>query len=172
MELQLSLARWANFYVITSTAAAALIGLLFVVITLAAQRRVEDAKKIRVYLTPTVVHFTSILIVAALLTFPTQTRYSGSLCVGLMGFAGAIYSGLNFSRRRQENYAKWRDTIPYAGLPLAGYFLLLSGGIEITNDVQSGLTAVAISILLLLTIAIRNSWAIAVGVVANYSDPH
>jgi hypothetical protein len=38
-ELGLLLGRWANFYLITSAAAATLIGLLFVIITLAAERR-------------------------------------------------------------------------------------------------------------------------------------
>jgi hypothetical protein len=52
------LERWANFYLLMSAAAATLIGLLFVVITLGAERIVEDgAAKIRMYLTPTVLYF-------------------------------------------------------------------------------------------------------------------
>jgi hypothetical protein len=35
--------RWANFYLLASAAAATLIGLLFVVITLGAERSVEDS---------------------------------------------------------------------------------------------------------------------------------
>jgi hypothetical protein len=51
---QLRFDQWANFYVITSAAAAALLGLLFVVITLAAERGLTGKPKIRAYLTPAV----------------------------------------------------------------------------------------------------------------------
>jgi hypothetical protein len=49
------LERWANFYLLMSAAAATLIGLLFVIITLGVERSVEDGTaKIRMYVTPTV----------------------------------------------------------------------------------------------------------------------
>jgi hypothetical protein len=38
------LERWANFYLLMSAAAATLLGLMFVVITLGAERSVEDAR--------------------------------------------------------------------------------------------------------------------------------
>ncbi|MGA7926399.1 MAG: hypothetical protein WCA20_10400 [Candidatus Sulfotelmatobacter sp.] len=59
-EIEPLLERWANFYLLTSAAAATLIGLLFVVITLAAERRLGDNGRIRLYLTPTVVYFASV----------------------------------------------------------------------------------------------------------------
>ena len=67
------LARWADFYHLMSEAAATLIGLLFVLITLAAERRLTDTAKIPIYLTPTVIYFASVLFLAALLTFPNHT---------------------------------------------------------------------------------------------------
>ena len=48
----LPLEPWANFYLLTSAAAATLLGLMFVVITLAAERRLGGAAKIPIYLTP------------------------------------------------------------------------------------------------------------------------
>jgi hypothetical protein len=45
----LFLDRWANFYLVASTAAATLLGLLFILITLAAERRPKDRAKIRLY---------------------------------------------------------------------------------------------------------------------------
>ena len=49
--------RWANFYLLMAAAAATLLGLMFVVITVAAERRQGDAAKIPIYLTPTVIYF-------------------------------------------------------------------------------------------------------------------
>jgi hypothetical protein len=89
------LQRWANFYLLISAAAATLIGLLFAVITFGAERIVEDrTARIRMYLTPTVLDFASVLLLAALLTFPNHTRFTVSLCICLVGVAGLIYSGL------------------------------------------------------------------------------
>jgi len=88
----LSLERWANFYLITSTAAATLIGLLFILITLAAEKRPKDIGKVGLYLTPTVVYFGSVLLLAALLTFPNQSRFAATLCICCTGTSGLLYS--------------------------------------------------------------------------------
>jgi hypothetical protein len=83
------LERWANFYLLMSSAAATLIGLLFVVITLSADRTMQDGTaKVRMYLTPTGLYFASVLFLAALLTFPNHTRFTVALCICLVGVAG------------------------------------------------------------------------------------
>jgi hypothetical protein len=91
------LERWANFYLLMSGAAATLLGLMFVVIALAAERRSGDAAKIHIYLTPTVIYFASVFCLAALLIFPNHTRLTASLCSCLGGFAGLVYSGPSFA---------------------------------------------------------------------------
>ncbi len=170
-ELELSLERWANLYVITSAAAATLIGLLFVVITLAAERRMEEVQataKIRVYLTPSVVYFASVLNVAALLTFPNHTRLTAPLCICLVGVVGLVYSASFFIRRGvKESYYELRDRIHYAGFPFAAYGLFVLGGVLLLRNTQRGLTLVAVGMLSLLTIGIRNLWAIAIEVVST-----
>src|SRR6266568_2551212 len=64
----LPLPTWQNFYVIIGTAAATLTGLMFVVMTLTA--RVRDRKSNEAqgaFSSPTVVHFSTVLFVAAIL---------------------------------------------------------------------------------------------------------
>ena len=172
-EIELLLERWVNFYVITSAAAATLIGLLFVLITLAAERRLADTAKIRLYLTPTVIYFASVLYLAALLTFPNQTRFAATLCICLGGVAGLAYSGSLFIRRDvKKSYYELRHRIPYAGFPFAAYGLHVLGGLLLLHDPQRGLTLVASGMLSLLAVAIRNSWAIAIGVVSTPPGRH
>jgi hypothetical protein len=172
-DLELLLGRWANFYIVTSAAAATLIGLLFVVITLVIDRGLEDTAQIRAYLTPTVVYFASVLIVAALLTFPNHTPLTATLCLCVSGIVGLVYSGfLLIARRRRTIYFELSDLVHYAGLPVAAYGLLVLGGILMLHDAQRGLTFVAVGMLSLLTIAIRNSWAIAVGLVSTRPGRH
>jgi hypothetical protein len=165
----LSLERWANFYLITSAAAATLIGLLFVVITMAAERRPDDLGKIRLYLTPTVVYFASVLCLAALLTFPNQSRPTVTLCSCLVGAAGLVYSGsiVIGKDNKRAQYYEASDVLAYVAYPFAAYGLLVAGGIVVGHTAPLGLTLVAIGMLALLTLALRNSWAIAVEIVST-----
>jgi hypothetical protein len=150
-----------------SAAAATLLGLMFVVITLAAERaRPGDAAKIPLYLTPTVIYFSSVLFLAALLTFPNHTRLTASLCTCFVSVAGLVYSGSFLIGRGGKNYYGLQDRIVYAVVPFAAYGLHVFGGVLFFHAPQRGLTLVAAGMLSLLALAIRNSWAIAVDVVS------
>jgi hypothetical protein len=166
------LERWANFYLLMSAASGTLIGLLFVVITLAAERRLAGASKILIYLTPTVIYFASVLFLAALLTFPNHTNLTATLCIDVVGAIGVVYSGSFFVRRGvRKSYYDLHDRIAYAAVPLAAYALLVCGGVLILHAPKRGLTFVAAGMLFLLAVAIRNSWALAVDVVSAPPRP-
>jgi hypothetical protein len=166
------LERWSNFYLLTSAAAAALIGLLFVVITLAASS-LRDSTKIRIYLTPTIIYFASVLFIAALLTFPDHTPLTAAVCICLFGVTGLFYAGALLIRQGfKKNYYEILDLIPYAGFPFVAYGILVWGGVLMLHRPQLGLTLVAASMLSLLAVAIRNSWAIAINLVSNAPRLH
>ncbi len=165
---QLRLEPWANFYVIVSAAAATLLGLLFVVIALAAERgRREDTPKIRIYLTPVVIYFTSALVMSALLTVPSHTSVAAAICVCLPGIAGLVYSGSLAIRRAGSGFYEARsDLFPYVVFPFAAYALVVAGGTLFLPKPDTGLNLVAAGMLVLLCVAIRNSWSIAVTIVS------
>ena len=150
------LERWANFYLLMPAAAATLLGLMFVVITLGAERREEhNTAEIRLYLTPTVVFFASVLGVAALLIFPNHTRLTASLCTCLVGVAGLVYSGsLLAGRGGKKNYYELQDRIVYTVVPFAAYGLHVFGGVLFFHAPQRGLTLLAAGMLSLLALAI------------------
>jgi hypothetical protein len=148
-----------------SAAAASLIGLLFVVITLGAERRQGDAAKIPIHLTPTVAYFASVLFLGALLTFPNHTRLTATLCICLAGVAGLVYSGTSLiGGGDKKSFEERQDLISYAIVPFVAYGLLVAGAVLLLRHPQRGLTFVAVGMLTLLTLGIRNSWAIAVDV--------
>jgi hypothetical protein len=166
---QLRFEQWANFYVITSAAAATLLGLLFVVITLAAGRRLKyTTPHIRIYLTPAVIYFSSVLLMSGLLTVPNQTRLTAVICICLEGIAGLGYCGSLAIRRGVGSafYEARSDLLPYVVFPFAAYALMVGGGLLLLRTPQIGLDLVAAGMLVLLGLAIRNSWSIAVTIVS------
>jgi len=165
-EQQLRFEQWANFYVITSTAAVTLLGLLFVVITLAAERGRKDTPSIRIYLTPAVIYFSSVLLLSALLSVPNQTRLTAVICICLEGIAGLAYSAF-LAIKRGASYQSRLDLFPYAVFPLAAFALMVAGGLLVLSRPQAGLDLVAAGMLVLLGTAIRNSWAIATTIVSS-----
>ena len=165
----LPLDRWANFYVITSTAAATLVGLLFVVITLAAERApASQAGKIRLYLTPTVVYLASVLYFAAALAFPTQSRLSTAICCCLGGAAGVVYPlSMLFHSGGASRFYERADVFYYVVSPAAAYALVIVGGAMLMQTPQRGLTVVAVGVFAFIVIGLRNAWAIVVDLVAR-----
>src|SRR5271154_5035311 len=86
------LAKWDSFYVIVGSAAGALIGLQFVVMTLVADRPIAGAPEAgRVFGTPTVVHFSSSLLLSALVRVPWPHVIYAYWATGTVGVCGLIY---------------------------------------------------------------------------------
>ncbi len=100
------LTAWANFYVITGTAAATLTGLMFVVITLIVGGMPHRSSSgLGSYSTPTVIHFVATIVIAALLSAPWPTLWEASIPLGLIGLVGLAYGGVVVRRaRHQVNY--------------------------------------------------------------------
>ena len=166
---KLPLQQWSTFFVIISAAAATLLGLLFVLITLAAQRGRKDAASIRLYLTPTVIFFGSSLLMSTFLTIPTLTPLAAALGICLEGIAGLSYCISLAIRRGADSafYEQRSELFPYVVFPFAAHALMLAGGLLLRRNFQTGLDLAAAAMLALLGIAIRNSWAIAVTIVSS-----
>src|SRR5436190_23809284 len=93
------LAAWDSFYVIVGSAAGALIGLQFEVVTLIAQRPTRAAPEASAaFGTPTIVHFGVALLLSALVRAPWQGAIMPVILLAVIGLGGLIYS-LNVIRR-------------------------------------------------------------------------
>jgi len=106
------LQQWSSFFSITPAASATLLGLLFVVITIAPGLGRKLASKSRIYLTPAVIYLTSVLVMSALLTIPNQTQLSSVICICTMGIFGLVYTG-SLTVVRSEFYEKRSDRYRY-----------------------------------------------------------
>lgn len=167
------LAGWDNFYVIVGSAAAGLTGLTFVVIAL-----IRDAARVTpaglgTFVTPTIVHFGSVLAMAAFLTMPHQRLASLSAAFGVAGVAGLMYSGFiatGMLRLRSDYTPVREDWIWNAILPALVYggFLILS--FLVWRRPAQSLFAVAALSLLMLFIGIHNAWDLAVWMTMKKRD--
>jgi hypothetical protein len=164
-----ALQEWSDFYVIIGSSAAALTGLMFVVIALGAERHKITEEALGSFATPTVVHLCATLLVAGLITMPGQTATSLAACLLAASSAGLVYGGLIASRaRRQTSYAPvLEDWIWHVILPLLAYLALFVSGIATRRGADVALYGVAGSALLLLFIGIHNAWDAAVWIATS-----
>ncbi len=164
------LSEWETFYVITGSSAAALTGLMFVVVALRTEARVEGAEGgVRAFGSPTVVHFCAVLLVAAILSIPGQTISSLAVCMGAAGIAGlALSAWVVMQARRQKSYAPvLSDWIWHVALPFAAYASLVAAAVALSRLPAPALDMVAAAVLLLLFIGIHNAWDAAVWIAAR-----
>jgi hypothetical protein len=162
------LADWGNFYVITGSSAAALTGLTFVVIALAANTSVTTTVwALHAFVTPTIVHFGTVLALAAFLSVPHQSLMSLSLGLGVAGVGGLVYGLIigAIMRRHLSGYIPVReDWLWHAILPTLAYGALLGMAFLIWRCADQSLYGVAAISMLLLYIGIHNAWDVAVSI--------
>jgi hypothetical protein len=157
------LADWADFYVVTGTAAATLTGLMFVVVTLVAGRSERPSfDGAGVYSTPTVVHFGASLLIAIVLSAPWPDLWEASLPLGLLGLSGLVYGAVVARRaRRQVQYRPvMEDWLCHVILPPVAYITILVAAVVLPQRPVPALFSVAAVVVLFLVIGLHNAWDI------------
>ncbi len=156
------LTAWSNFYVIVGSSAAALTGLMFVVITLVAgierARRTPDG--IGAFSTPTVVHFCVALVVSAMLSAPWHSLAQVGAMLGLTGIYGVVYvlRVLSRTRRLTAYRPELEDWIWYTILPFVSYVVIVASAVLLPSAATGALFALAGAVVLLVLIGIHNAW--------------
>jgi hypothetical protein len=168
------LARWEGFYVITGAAAAVLIGLQFVVITLGAQMNRGSAEANRAFGTPTIVHFCVVLFIAAVVSAPWPSLFAVALLLGLCGVAGLVYAAviLRIVRNQTIYTPVLEDWIWHFTLPPIAYAILLIAALIIQNNPTLALFVVGGIVVLLLFIGIHNAWDAATYLALQQQQDH
>ena len=155
------LAEWDSFYVIVWSAAGALIGLQFVVMTLIAERPPPRAAEAgAAFATPTIVHFGAVLFLSALLRAPWHGMVPLAALLGLAGLSGVGYAAVVARRMRSQTaYAPgFEDWSFHLLLPLAAYLLLAASAVGAPSHAREAMFAVGAAALLLLFVGIHNAW--------------
>jgi hypothetical protein len=155
-----ALKEWHDFYVLMGTAGATLLGLLFVAVSLGAGYLTEERQSAtRTFMSPVVVHFTSVFFLSAVALFPWHQAKFFAALIGATALIGAIistYITIQVVRTDMTNYIE--DYLAYGLLPGLGYLALLAAAVSIYLEKELGLNTLAGALLLLAIINIRNAW--------------
>lgn len=152
---------WDNFYVIVGSAAGALIGLQFVVMTLIAEKpQATTGDAASAFGTPTVVHFGCCLLISALIQVPWPDMEAGAGVGSAVGLGGLAYMIITLKRMRRQDYYRldWEDRIFHVILPFVAYGLLALSSVASISHAHAALFGVGVTTLLLLFIGIHNAW--------------
>lgn len=156
-------AGWENFYLMLGPAAAGLIGLLFVVVTLTAGRdRSETSRGQALYLTPTALNFAVVMTISAVAMAPKAPPAATAALfsiVALAGLASAIRASIGIgSPRPDKEPPHWSDFWLYGAMPTAVYLALCGACVAVWLRAQWAAPALALLLLILLLVAMRNAW--------------
>lgn len=159
------IAAWGSFYVIIGSAAAVLIGLTFVAISLIPEddpRRTRESIEagVAVFGTSTITHLCAVLLVCGLLSAPWDDLSNAGLSLGFTGVGGMVYSLITLRRlRRKPGYQPvLEDWLFYALLPLVAYAALGIAALLLPNYPLRALFGVGAVLLALLFLSLRNTW--------------
>jgi hypothetical protein len=156
------LAGWSNFFGLTGAAAATLVGLLFVVVTLgnglstARTREIADAS-----MAPALYSFASVLLQAMLALAPwPNDRMIGHILV-ILGIAATVYRIIGIGLRRKVQLAAIEsrlDWVVFNIVPVIAGVALIIGGRGLLDGSAYGAFAVAASSTLFLLGGIYQAW--------------
>ena len=155
------LAEWNSFYVITGSAAGALIGLQFVVMGLIANRpQIRAPEAGAAFATPSVVHFGVVLLLSAVASAPWHAISAVTMFWGLVGLGGIVYAVVVTRRMRRQNFYQpvFEDWLFHVLLPFAAYAMLAGSAYVTDVHARLALFVVGGATLLLLFVGIHNAW--------------
>lgn len=159
-----ALTGWTNFFVILGSSAGALIGLQFVVVALLADiphsagEQQEQAGS--AFGTPTIVHFSTVLLLSAVLSAPWHNLRGPVTLVALIALFGLVYSLVVTGRmRRQTLYQPvLEDWLFHSCFPLGAHAILIGSAYAASVNARGSIFGIGAAALLLLFTGIHNAW--------------
>jgi len=152
-------APWHDFFVLIGTAAATLIGAMFVVVSIGMGILSRDRPAaIRVFLTTTVIQLSTVLFGCMLTLVPVLEPRWQAIIAGVAGLAGVAYSVHVFIGFRQHRGTVLSDWFWYAVFPFVAYAILVAAAVLGVYDAIEGLDLFAGVLTALLVAGLRNAW--------------
>ena len=168
------LSEWHEFYALLGTAAAALIALLFVAVSISTSVLTPDPESRRntsTYLSPVVFHYANLLFLSLIALIPTETCESFALAIAVPGAGSAIYSIVIALRVHRNSMSDLADRLGYGAIPALCYAMGPVAALFLIEEKPAGLNLLAGAALLLLVINIRNAWDLMISLARRVNQP-
>ena len=166
------LEHWHEFYGLVGTAAAALLALLFVAVSIGAGTLPwEPGGPTRTYTSPVAFHYTAVLFASALALVPTLTPTSLSVLIGGSAMIGIVYAGFIIRRLLTDNIADLPDRLAYGLAPLAAYSAILVAAVLFCVGSERAADVLAMGVVVLLIVNVRNAWDLLLAMARRRNQP-
>jgi hypothetical protein len=168
------LAPWHEFYALLGTAAAALIALLFVAVSIGTSvltPEPESRGNTSTYMSPVVFHYANLLFLSLIALIPTQTRESFGLVIGAAGIGSVVYSIVIAVRVHRNSMSDLADRLCYGAIPALCYAMGPGAALLLLEEKPTGLNVLAGAALFLLVINIRNAWDLMISLARRVNPP-
>ncbi len=157
-----ALHEWQNYYILLGEVSATLTGLMFVAASLGTSL-IDDKSgpKVQTFMTPTVVYFSLVLLLSALMNVPAQTCLSLTAQFAGAGLFGCGYSLSHLPRLHQFDREGFLDRQAWGRIVTVPFFaaLWLLGAAGIFHwSLNAGLDVAAVGVLLFVVIGLYNAW--------------
>ncbi len=163
---------WHEFYLLLGTAAATLLALLFVAVSLGTGFLNPRRKAAtRAFFSPIVVHFGAVFLISAVTLVPGHTTgfFIGAIiATAVVGLAVALYVTSSIVWHSWTNLLE--DYLAYGMLPAAGYLALFAAAAMIWTGNEMAFDVLGGSLLLLLLVNVRNAWDLTLSMIHHQAD--
>lgn len=167
---------WENFYLIVGPSAGALIGLMFVVVTLTAGRERDETERGKhLYTSPIVWHLAVVLLLSGAAVAPgVSPKLFGLLtaAVALLGILLGVRSMVGIARGQLTGPANnLFDTWWYGVIPATVYIGLAGAAVAVLAGSAWSADAVAVALMALLLVSIHAEWDLVTFLAAIAEPP-
>ena len=150
---------WHEFYLLAGSAAAVLIGLIFVVISLMHDRsRSSVLAGSKLYMGPIVLGVSFVLVLSAAALTPGIGGKSFALVAAIVALWGLARGIMSIDGIRRLNEVHWTDVWFYGVIPSALYVALAAVALAFWEDWAWSRGVLDVLIVCLILSAIRNEW--------------
>jgi hypothetical protein len=166
--------RWRDFYVVSGTAAATLVGLMFVGLSLHL-RAVLSRSEVRALARVTLANFALMLFLSLFVLIPqSATATSRFLIVGgIVSMAVILPSLLATIRSTTRTLGAWVPYVRFGSSALAYAAVILAGWFLGRGSLDAAFRALLVVVLVLAVVSLRNSWDLLVSVgAATLQEPN
>jgi hypothetical protein len=109
-------------------------------------------------MSPVVFHFSTLLLISLVALVPSHTALSLAVGIVLVAVAGLGYTTVVLVGLARASVTDVADRFGYGILPLAAYLAMLAAAGLIISPAADGGYVLAVAVLLLLAMNIRNAW--------------